>query len=169
MATSFFSLSLAIAHFPAPPNGAKCHNFHRSFFFVYPVLSSISRIVERRRALNVGLLNFTIDERASTCSFSAHSFCLRLSCECRNDNFMSIILVLCRKTCQACKCPRETHSIYQEQVTSVRERLGLKPATQTSKVDARQLGYTWTPPGIVTSAKVSRAFANVCVRIPLEK
>lgn len=59
-----------------------------------------------------------------------------------------------RKTCQACKCPRENHAIYQEQVTSVRERLGLKPSTHTSKVDAKQLGYTWVPPGIMTSAKV---------------
>lgn len=60
-----------------------------------------------------------------------------------------------RKTCQACKCPRETHSIYQEQVTSVRERLGLKPSTHSTKIDANHLGYTWLPPGIVTPTKVS--------------
>lgn len=71
-----------------------------------------------------------------------------------NTRFSFFFVSIFRKTCQACKCPRETHSIYQEQVTSVRERLGLKP-TNSSKMDADQLGYTWTPPGIVTPSKVS--------------
>lgn len=59
-----------------------------------------------------------------------------------------------RKTCLACKCPRETHAIYQEQLTSVKERLGFKPSTNISTLDAHQLGYTWIPPGIMTANKV---------------
>jgi prickle len=51
--------------------------------------------------------------------------------------------VLSRKTCEACKCPRETHAVYHEQLSSVRDRLGFKVDTQTSKIDPRQLGYTW--------------------------
>lgn len=60
-----------------------------------------------------------------------------------------IFIIDCRKTCLVCKCPRETHAIYQEQVTSVKERLGLKPTANTSTLDAKQLGYTWIPPGIM--------------------
>ncbi|XP_055629914.1 prickle planar cell polarity protein 3-B isoform X5 [Toxorhynchites rutilus septentrionalis] len=62
------------------------------------------------------------------------------------------------KTCQECKCPRETHAVYHEQVTSVRERLGFKHDSNTSRVDPRQMGYTWVPPGILTSAKIQRYF-----------
>lgn len=65
-----------------------------------------------------------------------------------------LMLIVCRKTCQACKCTRDTHAIYQEQVTSVRERLGFKPDMHTSKIDPRHVGYTWVPPGIMTSSKV---------------
>lgn len=53
-----------------------------------------------------------------------------------------------------CKCPRETHAIYQEQVSSVKERLGFRPSTSISTLDAKQLGYTWIPPGITTTTKV---------------
>lgn len=68
------------------------------------------------------------------------------------------MILCCRKTCQSCKCPRESHAIYQEEVTSVRERLGLKPESQSSKVDPRSLGYTWVPPGIMSSNKILRYF-----------
>lgn len=71
-----------------------------------------------------------------------------------------------RKTCQACRCSRETHAIYHEQLQSVRERLGLKPeSSNTSRVDPRQLGYTWVPSGILTSAKIQRYFES----LPSEK
>lgn len=59
-----------------------------------------------------------------------------------------------RKTCLVCKCPRETHAIYQEQVTSVKERLGLKSTPNLSTLNAEQLGYAWIPPGISTATKV---------------
>lgn len=53
-----------------------------------------------------------------------------------------------RKTCQACKCPRENHEIYHEQLQNVKERLGFKIDSKTSQIDAKKLGYTWTPPGV---------------------
>lgn len=69
--------------------------------------------------------------------------------------FFSPVYFVCdRKTCLACKCPRETHAIYQEQLTSVKERLGFKPSTNISTLDAKQSGYTWIPPGIMTANKV---------------
>lgn len=71
-----------------------------------------------------------------------------------STNLIFLFFFLSRKTCQACKCPRETHAIYQEQLISVRDRLGFKQDSHTSKVDPRQLGYTWVPPGLLTSAKV---------------
>ncbi|XP_077296394.1 prickle-like protein 1 isoform X2 [Arctopsyche grandis] len=41
------------------------------------------------------------------------------------------------KTCQSCKCPRESHSVYQEEYADVRARLGLViPDSQ------------WAPPGL---------------------
>jgi len=43
-------------------------------------------------------------------------------------------------------------------MTSVRDRLGFKQETHTSKIEPRQLGYTWVPPGLLTSAKVQRYF-----------
>ncbi|GAB0100558.1 PET domain-containing protein [Sergentomyia squamirostris] len=66
--------------------------------------------------------------------------------------------LIVRKTCQACKCPRDTHAVYHQQLTSVRDRLGFKADSHTSKIDPRQLGYTWAPPGLLTSAKVKKYF-----------
>lgn len=63
-----------------------------------------------------------------------------------------------RKTCQACKCPRENHEIYHEQLQTVRERLGFKMDSKTSQIEPKKLGFTWAPPGILTSAKVQRYF-----------
>lgn len=48
-------------------------------------------------------------------------------------------------------------------MTSVCERIGFKPSTDgpstssnnASKVDPVQMGYSWTPPGLVLSSKVS--------------
>lgn len=55
-----------------------------------------------------------------------------------------------RKTCQACKCPRENHEVYHEQLKNVKERLGVKlDTTKTSQIDPKKLGYTWTPPGVI--------------------
>lgn len=48
---------------------------------------------------------------------------------------------------------------------SVRERLGFKPELHSSKIDPRQLGYAWVPPGVLTSAKVQKYFDG----LPSEK
>lgn len=72
-----------------------------------------------------------------------------------NVLFSTFNLLSFRKTCLVCKCPRDTHAIYQEQVTSVKERLGFKPTANLSTLDAKQMGYTWIPPGITTTNKVS--------------
>ncbi|XP_055315709.1 prickle planar cell polarity protein 3 isoform X4 [Sitodiplosis mosellana] len=66
--------------------------------------------------------------------------------------------LIVRKTCLVCKCPRENHAIYQEQVTSVKERLGFKPTANISTLNAQQLGYTWVPPGITTANKIRQYF-----------
>lgn len=63
-----------------------------------------------------------------------------------------------RKTCQACKCPRENHEIYHEQLLNVKERLGFKIDSKTSQIEPKKLGFTWTPPGILTSSKIQRYF-----------
>lgn len=47
----------------------------------------------------------------------------------------------------------------------MRDRLGFKPDSNTSRIDPRQLGYTWVPTGILTSAKVQRYFES----LPAEK
>lgn len=65
-----------------------------------------------------------------------------------------LFLSIFRKTCLVCKCPRETHAIYQEQLTSVKERLGFKPTANLSTLNAEQLGYAWIPPGVGTANKV---------------
>lgn len=72
----------------------------------------------------------------------------------KNSYIFLVLLLYYRKTCQACKCSRDTHAIYHEQVTSVRERLGFKPEMHLSKIDPKQVGYTWVPPGIMTASKV---------------
>lgn len=43
----------------------------------------------------------------------------------------------------------------------MRERLGLKSVNQTNKLDPTQLGYTWTPPGIVTPSKVKKKYEKL--------
>ncbi|XP_034658623.1 prickle planar cell polarity protein 3 isoform X4 [Drosophila subobscura] len=64
-----------------------------------------------------------------------------------------------RKTCQSCKCPREAHAIYQQQTTNVHERLGFKLVSPAdSGVEARDLGYTWVPPGVRASSRINRYF-----------
>lgn len=73
----------------------------------------------------------------------------------------TFLLPFIRKTCQACKCPRESHAIYHQQLVSVRERLGFKPELQASKIDPHQLGYAWGPPGVLTSAKVQKYFDSL--------
>ncbi|XP_061395126.1 prickle planar cell polarity protein 3-B isoform X1 [Musca vetustissima] len=71
-----------------------------------------------------------------------------------------------RKTCQSCKCPREAHAIYQQQSTSVHERLGFKVVSPAdSGVDPRDLGYTWVPQGIRVSSRINRYFEQ----LPVEK
>lgn len=71
-----------------------------------------------------------------------------------------------RKTCQSCKCPREAHAIYQQQSTTVHERLGFKVVSPAdSGVDPRDLGYTWVPQGIRVSSRINRYFEQ----LPLDK
>ncbi|CAO1310245.1 unnamed protein product [Diamesa tonsa] len=77
---------------------------------------------------------------------------------CKVFNQQEIFDLIVRKTCQACKCPRENHEIYQEQLQTVRDRLGFKMDSKTSQIEPKKLGFTWAPPGILTSAKVQRYF-----------
>lgn len=70
-----------------------------------------------------------------------------------------------RKTCQVCKCPRENHEIYHEQLQNVKDRLGIKLDSKTSQTEPRKLGFTWAPPGILTSSKIQRYFDQ----LPIEK
>ncbi|KAL7048974.1 hypothetical protein ACKWTF_003557 [Chironomus riparius] len=81
-----------------------------------------------------------------------------LNLYCKIFNQQEIFDLIVRKTCQACKCPRENHEIYHEQLQNVKERLGFKIDSKTSQIDAKKLGYTWTPPGILTSSKIQRYF-----------
>ncbi|XP_016965395.2 prickle planar cell polarity protein 3 isoform X4 [Drosophila biarmipes] len=67
-----------------------------------------------------------------------------------------------RKTCQSCKCPREAHAIYQQQTTNVHERLGFKLVSPAdSGVEARDLGFTWVPPGLRASSRINRYFEQL--------
>ncbi|XP_036671909.2 prickle planar cell polarity protein 3 isoform X4 [Drosophila suzukii] len=67
-----------------------------------------------------------------------------------------------RKTCQSCKCPREAHAIYQQQTTNVHERLGFKLVSPAdSGVEARDLGFTWVPPGLRASSRIIRYFEQL--------
>ncbi|KAG5677500.1 hypothetical protein PVAND_007257 [Polypedilum vanderplanki] len=81
-----------------------------------------------------------------------------LNLYCKVFNQQEIFDLIVRKTCQACKCPRENHEIYHEQLQNVKERLGMKLDSKTSQIDPKKLGYTWTPPGILTSSKIQRYF-----------
>lgn len=72
------------------------------------------------------------------------------------------ILIVFRKTCQSCKCPREAHAIYQQQTTNVHERLGFKLVSPAdSGVEARDLGFTWVPPGVRASSRINRYFEQL--------
>lgn len=75
---------------------------------------------------------------------------------------ISHLLCSSRKTCQSCKCPREAHAIYQQQTTSVHERLGFKVVSPAdSGVEPRDLGYTWVPAGVRASSRVNRYFEQL--------
>ena len=47
----------------------------------------------------------------------------------------------------------------------MRERLGVKIDSKTSQIEPKKLGFTWTPPGILTSSKIQRYFDQ----LPQEK
>ncbi|XP_014242506.1 prickle planar cell polarity protein 3-A isoform X4 [Cimex lectularius] len=56
------------------------------------------------------------------------------------------------KTCNSCKCPRETHDVYHEEWVNVRERLGLGSDEKKDKWTSRDRmisqGLAWAPPGL---------------------
>ncbi|XP_034133255.1 prickle planar cell polarity protein 3 isoform X7 [Drosophila guanche] len=82
-----------------------------------------------------------------------------LSIYCKVFDRKEIYDLIVRKTCQSCKCPREAHAIYQQQTTNVHERLGFKLVSPAdSGVEARDLGYTWVPPGVRASSRINRYF-----------
>ncbi|KAH7937526.1 hypothetical protein HPB49_012838 [Dermacentor silvarum] len=69
----------------------------------------------------------------------------------------------CRKVCNNCKCPRESHDVYHEEFVNVRDRIGIKasdPSQHTSKEKTLQEGYSWVPPGL-SSAKIEEYFAQL--------
>ncbi|XP_023031869.1 prickle planar cell polarity protein 3 isoform X6 [Drosophila willistoni] len=87
-----------------------------------------------------------------------------LSIYCKVFDKKEIYDLIVRKTCQSCKCPREAHAIYQQQTTNVHERLGFKPMTPShadSSIEARDLGYTWVPPGVRVSSRINRYFEQL--------
>ncbi|XP_073842155.1 four and a half LIM domains protein limpet isoform X3 [Musca autumnalis] len=106
----------------------------------------------RRKKSYLANMNLTPCNNGHGCNISAANGCTNLKCE--------------KKTCQSCKCPREAHAIYQQQSTSVHERLGFKVVSPAdSGVDPRDLGYTWVPQGIRVSSRINRYFEQ----LPLEK
>lgn len=138
---------------------------------VPPVCATLCHFISGGvRALNLlqaeggnGIRTWIIKNNEEECvaecsSLQMHFFlapdCTSMGCFSNTYN----MCLLNRKTCQACKCPRDTHAVYHQQLTSVRDRLGFKSDSHTSKIDARQLGYTWAPPGLLTSAKVKKYF-----------
>ncbi|XP_017956348.1 prickle planar cell polarity protein 3 isoform X11 [Drosophila navojoa] len=92
-----------------------------------------------------------------------HYACLNvLSVYCKVFDRKEIYDLIVRKTCQSCKCPREAHAIYQQQTTSVHERLGFKVVSPAdSGVEPRDLGYTWVPAGVRASSRVNRYFEQL--------
>ncbi|XP_033242056.1 prickle planar cell polarity protein 3 isoform X6 [Drosophila miranda] len=85
-----------------------------------------------------------------------------LSIYCKVFDRKEIYDLIVRKTCQSCKCPREAHAIYQQQTTNVHERLGFKLVSPAdSGVEARDLGYTWVPPGVRASSRINRYFEQL--------
>ncbi|XP_022692622.1 uncharacterized protein LOC111262557, partial [Varroa jacobsoni] len=86
-----------------------------------------------------------------------------------------------RKSCSNCKCPRESHDIYNEENVSSKERLGIKtnadkkcdhssalsPDLSNSAKDRtlshahpRAQGYSWVPPGLPAD-KIDRYFREL--------
>ncbi|XP_016965396.1 prickle planar cell polarity protein 3 isoform X6 [Drosophila biarmipes] len=85
-----------------------------------------------------------------------------LSIYCKVFERKEIYDLIVRKTCQSCKCPREAHAIYQQQTTNVHERLGFKLVSPAdSGVEARDLGFTWVPPGLRASSRINRYFEQL--------
>ncbi|XP_044315195.1 prickle planar cell polarity protein 3 isoform X4 [Drosophila rhopaloa] len=85
-----------------------------------------------------------------------------LSTYCKVFDKEEIYDLIVRKTCQSCKCPREAHAIYQQQTTNVHERLGFKLVSPAdSGVEARDLGFTWVPPGARASSRINRYFEQL--------
>ncbi|KAI8041015.1 hypothetical protein M5D96_005265 [Drosophila gunungcola] len=85
-----------------------------------------------------------------------------LSIYCKVFDKKEIYDLIVRKTCQSCKCPREAHAIYQQQTTNVHERLGFKLVSPAdSGVEARDLGFTWVPPGARASSRINRYFEQL--------
>ncbi|CAH0387151.1 unnamed protein product [Bemisia tabaci] len=55
--------------------------------------------------------------------------------------------LIIRKTCNSCKCPRESHNVYHEEWVNVRERIGFKTPANGDRLPSKELclneGYSW--------------------------
>ncbi|XP_067119116.1 prickle planar cell polarity protein 3-A-like isoform X2 [Centruroides vittatus] len=70
---------------------------------------------------------------------------------------------LWRKVCNHCKCPRECHDVYSEDLINVRDRIGLKTAVDVLKSPPKENtenGHSWVPPGLSTD-KIEEYFAQL--------
>nr|XP_018910458.1 PREDICTED: prickle-like protein 3 isoform X2 [Bemisia tabaci] len=69
--------------------------------------------------------------------------------------------LIIRKTCNSCKCPRESHNVYHEEWVNVRERIGFKTPANGDRLPSKELclneGYSWVPPGL-PSNKIKQYF-----------
>ncbi|EEB12482.1 prickle, putative [Pediculus humanus corporis] len=69
-----------------------------------------------------------------------------------------------KKTCNSCKCPRESHDVYHKEWVNVRNRLGFDSPMDSAKVDSKEKsfreGYAWVPSGL-PSHKISEYFQQI--------
>ncbi|KAF6212014.1 hypothetical protein GE061_012532 [Apolygus lucorum] len=58
--------------------------------------------------------------------------------------------LIVRKTCNSCKCPRESHDVFHEEWVNVRERLGIGQDQDKwgSRDRVISQGLSWAPPGL---------------------
>ncbi|KAK3913259.1 Prickle planar cell polarity protein 3, partial [Frankliniella fusca] len=104
--------------------------------------------------------------------------CVRvLELYCKVFNQAELYELIIRKTCQSCKCPRESHDVYHEEWVNVCERLGFRtdldqdgaeragglrgnPGARSTKERAQAEGYSWVPPGL-PSHKIAEYFSSL--------
>ncbi|KAK6620564.1 hypothetical protein RUM43_010856 [Polyplax serrata] len=161
----------------------QCMRCEITEYMRYKIYSSLERFMYPETIRNtdndehIRRARYLETSRSGTCQRKDSLITLHISNELRTKKntfqplptiALALALGLCeqgvKKTCNSCKCPRESHDVYHKEWVNVRNRLGfdspMDMAKSTSKDKSFNEGYAWVPSGL-PSYKISEYFQQI--------